>query len=118
MPSVHLRELFRFEQKAAEANGVRSGPWELLTTEPADLLGLKGGEEVMAARLEGDQPIQLTVRYHQLSALIDSSCRAIDARPLDQGGTGFTFNIKSAVARPRHDFIDILAVRKLGGTVG
>jgi hypothetical protein len=118
MPNVHLRERFRFEQKQADANGVRSGPWLLLTIEPADLLGLKGGEEVMASRLEGDQPIQLTVRYHQLSAQIDSSCRAIDTRSLAQGGSGATFNIKSAVARPRQDFIDILATRKLGGTVG
>jgi hypothetical protein len=72
----------------------------------------------MAARLEGNQPILLVVRYHRLTAQIDSSCRAVDARSPDQGGTRAVYNIKSVAPRPRHDFIEILAIRNLAGTVG
>lgn len=119
MPSVNLRELYRFEARAKDANGVRAGPgWVLVTTEPTGLTNLTGGEEVTSNRLEGKQPVLLVVRYHRLSAQIDSSCRAIDARTLIQGGSGdgFVYDLKSVTPRPRHDFIDILAIRRLAGT--
>ncbi len=118
MAVPRLRERFRFEARERDANGVRSGPFVLVTEEPAELTGLAGGEEVMASRLEGRQPVLIVVRYHRLTAVIDSSHRAVDARSVDQGGTGATFDIKSATPRPRHDFVDILAVRLLAGTPG
>jgi hypothetical protein len=109
MASPSLRDRVRFEQRALDKNQIPAGPFVELTTEPAELVGLRGGETVMAGRLEGHGPVSIVVRYHRTTALIDASCRAVDTRSVAQGGTGATFKISSAVPRPRRDFIDILA---------
>ncbi|ULK98845.1 head-tail adaptor protein [Bradyrhizobium sp. I71] len=62
-----------------------------------------GGEEVMAARLSGQQPVTITVRRSSQTAQIKPDWRARDAR------TGEIYNIRS-IADPtdRSAFLELL----------
>jgi hypothetical protein len=57
-----LRERFRFEVLAADANGDRVGPgWEVLLFARARVEYRPGNETFLAQRLEGEQPVMITI---------------------------------------------------------
>ncbi|MCR6498416.1 head-tail adaptor protein [Shinella sp. CPCC 101442] len=58
----------------------QSGDWETKFTDFAELIPLRGGEPVLAARLTGVQPYIVRVRSHTASREVTPSWRAIDAR--------------------------------------
>lgn len=103
-----LRERFRFERRAVDAAGRPFGAWGDAVTLAAKMIALKGSarssEEVMSQRLQGRQPIILTVRGCKASRAIDSTWRAVDTR------TGDIYGVKSAALNSEsRAFRDILA---------
>ena len=60
-------------------------------------------------RLQGVQPVVLTIRASRASKLIDNSFRAIDARDPTR-----VFNITSAEITPNRAWIQVLATTKKG----
>jgi len=79
--------------------------WQSRFTEPARLMPLRGGETVMAGRLQGTQPFVCTVRSSTRTRAITPAWRAVNAR------TGAAYNIK-AVTNPdeRNAYLDVLMV--------
>jgi hypothetical protein len=70
----------------------------------ARILPLRGGESVLAARLEGTQPVVITVRYCALSRAITTDCIAVDAR------TGAIYNIRTnADTLEKRQYLDLIA---------
>jgi hypothetical protein len=96
---------FRFERRATDANGDQLGAWgDGAVTLDAKLVTLKGTEAVMSARLQGRQPIILTIRDCAAARAITTDWRAVDVR------SGNVYGVKGAA--PNTDniaFIDVLA---------
>jgi hypothetical protein len=63
---------------------------------------VRGGEDVMAARLEGRQPVVLTVRKSTDTDDITTDWRATDAR------TGAVYNIRTVQPSEDRAWIDLL----------
>jgi head-tail adaptor len=57
----------------------------------------------MAARLEGNQPVVITVRASSDTRRITTDWRAVDARDASH-----VFNVRSTSPGERRDYIDIL----------
>lgn len=120
MPNAgDLRERFRFEAKARNAAGDRTGAWAASDADRAPtgtnwhagmaagvktLLGsVRGAEEVMSERLQGRQPVVITVRWCAATLQVTTDWRAVDVR------SGQTYDIKSVAPAATRDFIDFLA---------
>lgn len=69
----------RFRRRGLDGDGVRTGPYADVVTRRAAIDALIGGEAVQAQRLEGRQPVIITVWADGLTKAIDNSYRAIDA---------------------------------------
>lgn len=80
------------------------GEWrERIAPVAARIQPLKGGEQVIAARLTGVQPVVIRIRYSVATAAIDTSWRARNAR------TGAVYNIRSiANMDERRAYLDLL----------
>lgn len=104
-----LTERMTFQRRAENANGHRLGDWETQFSRPAAITYLRGGEQALEQRLQGVQPVVLTVRKESLTEAIDNSWRVIDARDSTR-----SFDIKSAAPAKDRKFIDILAEMKIG----
>lgn len=118
-----MRDRYRFEQRGLDANGDRLGAWDAAggITVAAETIWLRGMESVMAARLEGKQPVALVIRDSAAARTITTGFRAVDVRTLVAGavvaGTTRIFNITGASPSSRtRGFIDVLAVS--GGAAG
>jgi hypothetical protein len=95
---------FRFERRATDANGDRMGDWgDGAVTLDAKLVMLKGTEAVMSARLQGRQPVVLTIRDCAAARAITTDWRAVDIR------NGAIFGVKGAAQNANIAFIDVLA---------
>lgn len=101
-----LRELFAFDKRLEISDGAGNtvADWAEQFQCAARRESLKGGETVMASRLEGRQPYIVTIRYTASSGLVTHDWRARDAR------SNAEYSIKTAVARPRKDYIDLIIV--------
>lgn len=99
-----LRERFAFDKRTDVPDGAGNteGEWEEQFVVAARRESLKGGETVMAARLEKRQPYIVTIRYNENTRRITHDWRARDVR------TDAEYNLTSVVARPKRDYIDIL----------
>jgi head-tail adaptor len=106
-----LRDRYRFDLRGSDANGDPLGDWEPGFEVSAHTTWLRGSETVMSQRLQGTQPVILTIRSSAQARTINSAFRAVNTR------TGFVFNI-TGVSPTRDDpgFLDILAVG--GGAAG
>lgn len=105
-----LRDRYRFDQRGEDANGDRLGAFEPGFTVWTRTTWLRGGEGVLAQRLEGKQPVILTVRATAQTREITNGFRAVDAR------TDVEFNITSVSPAKDPGFLDILAIA--GGAAG
>lgn len=113
MPGGPLRDLLRFERRALDDAGERTGDWEPFVTTAAQVRPIQGREEVLAQRLQGIQPFAITLRASPQSLQVDNTFRAIDARaPATQ------YEIKSAYTTEDRAWRELLAVKKVGQTVG
>lgn len=113
MSSGTLRERIAFDLRAKieDGSGNSRGEWEQQFILWARVTPLRGGEAVVAERLEGSQPVVIRVRFSKQSSRIDANWRARDVR------TSRTYNITAAANMDeKQQFIDILAVA--GGADG
>lgn len=108
-----LRRRVRFDQRALDANGVRLGAWGEVVTRDAKIVPRLGGEGVVQMRLEGTQPVIITVRRDTLTKIIDNSFRGVDARD-----TAVTWDISEARWNEGDDSMEFLAVQRRGGEDG
>lgn len=96
---------FSFQKRVAQGDdglGNELSEWvEQFTTRPRKMV-LRGGEEVLAARLSGTQTAVLTVRVQANTKMVDSFWRAVDIR------TGETWNIMSNEPAEDRLYIDML----------
>ena len=105
-----MRDRIRFDQRALDANQVRLGPWEEGFTVWAETTWLRGGEGVVAQRLEGKQPVAFSIRDSAQARTITTGCRAVDSR------TQQAFDVTAVSPSREPGFIDVLAVS--GGAAG
>lgn len=99
-----------FLQRSADANGSRTGAFVEVVRRNARIAPLKGGESVQAARMAGQQPVIVTVRRDALTAAIDNSYRAQDAR-----APYGVWNVTSAILTEDRQWVELLAVEYKGG---
>jgi SPP1 family predicted phage head-tail adaptor len=78
-----LRDRITFRRHGVNGDGYGnevSGPWEDQFTVTANIAPAHGREEVLAQRLQGVRPVEITVRWLSQTRLIRSDWRLIDAR--------------------------------------
>ncbi|WP_371346228.1 phage head closure protein [Ancylobacter sp. IITR112] len=77
-----LRERVHFQSRTVVDDGYGNtrGAWVTRFTVAAGLRPLRGGEQVMASRLQGVQPYVLTVRQSSQTREVASDWRVVDAR--------------------------------------
>lgn len=78
-----MRELLHFQRRKIVDDGYGnevSGDFATVFTAPAELVPLRGGEPVQAARLTGVQPYTVRIRSSSQSRQITPAWRAVDAR--------------------------------------
>jgi head-tail adaptor len=74
--------------------------WIEQSKHQASVEARRGGEAVIAGRLQGTVMYMVTMRHNSAAAAITTDHRFRDTR------SGATYNIRTAIARPRRDFID------------
>lgn len=77
--------------------------WVDQFTAPARIRYLKGGETVIASRLQGTQTLVITLRWQPAVADITTAWRAVNGRD------GTIYNIRAVTPDERRAWIDILA---------
>ncbi len=99
-----LREIFAYDRRIQldDGYGNITGDWQEQFRAATGLAPLKGGEVVLAARLEGRQPYIATIRYSTSAALVTTDWRCRDVR------TGATYAVTTHVPRARKDYIDMI----------
>lgn len=107
--SVQLRRKVTFRQRGLDANGVRLGALADVVTRAARVQALKGGEAVQQQRLEGQQPVIITIRADSLTRTIDNSFEAVDARD-----PTIAWDIQSVIDTEDRAWREILAVQRKG----
>lgn len=106
MPAGELREKVTFGERAylSDGYGGQIGDFADQFTVAARIRPMKGGEDVLASRLTGIQPVIITVRYSSDTRQIAPDWSARDAR------TGTIYAIKSIMnTDERKRYLDILA---------
>lgn len=102
-----LRERIAFDKRAivSDGHGNEEGLFEEQFVVAARVMALRGTERVVAARLEGQQPVVLTVRYSSYTLLIGADWQARNVR------SGAVYAITSPASDPdgRKAFLDLLA---------
>lgn len=115
MPAAgKLKERIRFEGRQVDAAGDRTGDWAVIDADRVSMAAaytvLRGTEAVMGERLQGRQPVVITVRSCLAVRQIDTTWRAVDER------TAMVYGINAVNPYPTRDFIDFLATAE--GTNG
>lgn len=111
MPSAgDLRERVHFQSRELIDDGYgneQSGPWTTRFTVAAGFRPLRGGEAVMASRLESRQPYIVTVHQSSDTRGVTTDWRIVDAR-----NTGRVFAISAAPTDPdgKRAWLEILAI--------
>lgn len=104
MPAGKLYYSFAFDKREDVSDGMGNtrASWAEQFRCSAGKLVMRGGETVMAARLEGRQPVILTVRSETRTKAINSDWRARDVR------TGETYNVRSSQHGESRAYIELL----------
>jgi head-tail adaptor len=113
MPTGDLRERVAFDLRSGVSDG--AGNFEDAWTETvapvaARIRPLKGGESVVAQRLQGSQPVVITVRSSAATRALTTDCRARALR------SGKTYNVTAVTPDERRAYVDLLCVA--GGADG
>lgn len=104
-----LREKISFQVKVTSPDdyGNEQTEWQTQFTAAAELIPLKGGEPVIAARLTGVQPYIIRIRSHPAARDVTTAYRAVDARNPSR-----MFNITSAAnIDQKNAYIDMMATQ-------
>lgn len=99
-----LRDVLEFSQRALDSEGERTGEWGDSFRQAAMVQFLRGSEAVMEQRLQGNQPVVITVRDCQSARALTSAWRAVDVR------RGTVYDLKGAAPAKERGFVDITAV--------
>jgi head-tail adaptor len=115
MTAGELKEMLRFDRRAMipdDGYGNTQGAWATFAGPyPARVAPAVGSEDVLAERLTGLQPVEITIRHCSGAAGIQTQDRAVDVR------SGRTYSISSVNnADERHAYLTILATA--GGADG
>lgn len=106
MSAGELRERIAFAKRGRTDDGFGNlrDEWEHQTTVWGRIMPLRGGEDVIASRLSGVQPVIIRVRYSTATASIGTDWRATDTR------SGIEYDI-TAIANmdERKGYLDIMA---------
>lgn len=104
MQAGKLSESFAFDKRISEDDGAGNtvSQWQEQFTTAANCAIMRGGETVMAARLQGRQPVIVTVRRFSFSILVTADWRCRDRR------TGRVYNIRSVQPSQKRDHIEFL----------
>ena len=100
-----------FQTRGLDVNDDPLGDWVTQVTRDARIQPLKGGEGVQAQRLEGAQPVIITVRRDSVTRTIDNAWRAVDARDATQ-----VWGVTSAIWNEAEDMIEVMALQRRGGS--
>lgn len=100
----HRRMVFARRETVADGRGNFDGAWEDQFTVLAHVVPLKGGEEVIASRLAGVQPVIIRVLASDNTRLVGTHWRATDAL----SGEVYNIQSKADMTQARHE-IDFLA---------
>jgi len=104
-----LRDRITLQRRAVDGNGDRLGDWEAGTLRRwTKVVNLRGGEGVLQARLQGNQPVLLVVRADPETRAIDNSFRAINHR------TRQIYDLSAASETTDRTWIEALGVAKSG----
>lgn len=105
MAAGKLYETVRFERpfRTEDGYGGFEEGWEAQMTVHAHYTRMRGGETVMAARLEGKQPTVIRVRASSDTRSITTDWRAVDTR------SGEIFNLRSILETDNRAYLDIMA---------
>lgn len=106
MTAGSLRHRLRFEAReiASDDYGNEQTAFAERFVRPAEIMPLKGGERVLAARLEGVQPVIIRVRKDSDTSTIQPEWRAVDER----SGTVYALH-SVADMEQRSAYLDIMA---------
>lgn len=88
---------------AADGHGGNVSGWSEQFTCYANIMFLRGGETVQAARLQGRQPVVVTIRNNTEGQAVLPSWRMRDAR------SGTVYNIRSIVRSDDRMFLELTA---------
>lgn len=113
---VAFNALVRFEKRGTDANGDElAGEFEEAFTCRAQVDYLRGTENAVAARMEGRQPANITVRDAPATREITGAWRAIVVEGF-QVRAGDEFNITASAPARERGFIT--AIGMAGGATG
>ncbi|WP_065091501.1 head-tail adaptor protein [Rhizobium leucaenae] len=105
-----LRSLLHFQVRELVDDGYGNevaGDFATVFTTAAELIPLKGGEPVIAARLTGIQPFVLRIRSSVSARAVNTAWRAVDARNPTR-----IFNITAAVdPTNKNAWLEIMATQ-------
>jgi head-tail adaptor len=97
------RVIFDSPSASSDGAGGTTSGWSEEFSTPASYLRLRGGETVLAARLSGNQPTIITVRYSSQTKMVTQSWRGRDAN------TGEVFNLRAIVPTDDRAYFEITA---------
>ena len=102
-----LRDRLLFQARGADENGDPGGGWEDRFSLFAELDYQRGSELAVSNRLEGRQPVAMTIRDSAQARTITAGFRAIV-----QGGQrpGETFNITAVAPARARGFLHLMGV--------
>lgn len=110
MTAGKMREKLHFQARAMVDDGFgneQAGDFATVFTAAAELIPLKGGEPVLAARLTGVQPFVIQIRGSTAARGLTTAWRAVDARNPSR-----IFNITSvANVDQKNAYIDLMATQ-------
>jgi head-tail adaptor len=107
MGAGHLRERLAFEERAETDDGYGNtvGAWEERFVVAAQVTPRMGSEPVIAARLQGIQPVTIRVRSSSQTRRIAAGWRARDVR----SGVVYAIASPGANVDQRDRYLDFLA---------
>lgn len=101
---LRRRIAFHVRQAIPDNRGNYEGAWEEKFRAYAKVTPLKGGEEVLGARLSGVQPVIIRVRYSSSTKFVQPHWKAIDTR------SGAVYNVTSvANLDEKNIYLDFMA---------
>jgi len=97
-----LREVLIAQRRveAEDIYGNTQGEWQEQCRFNASVEARRGGEAVLAGRLQGTVAYMITARYSVSAASVQPDWRLVDAR------SGQVYAIRTWIPRPKRDYID------------
>ncbi len=102
------------QRRTLDGNGDPLGPWGAVPSEADDsawaaqVVWLKGGETVMAQRLQGVQPVVIVLRACTTSRAVDNAWRGVDVRDRQ------VYEFSGATLTEDRMWVEVLGVAKVG----